>query len=74
MSTRLHNVFRANVSGLLDSYGWTQTDLANAMGVTKGYVSQVMTAHRGIGLEAVERFSTALDVPPSELIKEKMPA
>lgn len=71
MSTRLNNVFRANVAALLQKYGWTQTDLANQMGVTKGYVSQVMTAHVGVGLEAVDKFADALEVTPSSLIAEK---
>lgn len=74
MSTRLHGVFRTNVFALLQKYGWTQTDLANEMEVTKGYVSQVMTAHRGIGLEAVEKFADALQVAPSSLIEEKKTA
>lgn len=70
MATKLHGVFRENVQRLLTEYGWTRTDLAAEMDVTKGYVSQVMTAHRGIGLEAVDRFAKALGVEPSALISE----
>lgn len=72
LATKLHDVFRENVQRLLDEYGWNRTDLANEMGVTRGYVSQVMTAHRGIGLEAVEKFAAALSVEPSDLISEKI--
>lgn len=55
---------------LLDSYGWSRTDLAREMGVTKGYVSQVMTTRRGVGLEAVDKFAEALQVEPASLITE----
>lgn len=74
LSTRLHNVFRANVAALLQKYGWTQSDLAVEMGVTKGYVSQVMTGRIGVGLEAVDKFAGGLQVSPSSLIDEKKAA
>lgn len=73
MATRLQNIFRANVQRLLAEYGWTQTDLADAMGVTKGFVSHVMTGHRGVGLESVENFAEALGVEPASLISEHLP-
>ena len=71
LSTRLNDLFRANVADLLEKYGWNQNDLAAAMGVTRGYVSQVMTGHVGIGLEGIEKFAEALSVEPSKLIAEK---
>lgn len=70
LATKLQTIFRRNVQRLLDEYGWTQTDLAAEMGVTKGFVSQVMTTHRGVGLESVEKFAAALGVEPSALISE----
>ncbi len=72
LSTPLTNVFRENVAHLLEEYAWTQTELAEQMGVTKAYVSQVMTGHRGIGLEGVDKFAKALQVSPGDLISKNL--
>lgn len=73
MPSHLNDVFRQNVEALLESYGWTRTDLANQMGVTKGYISHVLgeAKRRGVGLEAVDKFAKALEVEPSDLIREQ---
>ena len=71
LSTKLATIFRDRVIAKLSEYGWTQTDLANQLGVTPSYVSQVMTGHRGIGLDTLENFAEALEVEPAYLITEK---
>ena len=40
----------------------TQAELAERMGVTQGYVTQILNGWRGtvVGLEVVERFANAL--------------
>lgn len=72
LSTQLISIFRDNVNDLLLEYGWSRTDLANEMEVTKGYVSQVLVGHRGVGLDAVAKFPKALQVEPGELISKNL--
>lgn len=69
MSTPLYGIFRENVERLLASRDWTQTELAEAMGVTQSYVSQILTGYRNVGLEAVDKFAKALGVAPDTLLK-----
>lgn len=73
LSTPLYGIFRQNVERLLDTLGWSQADLAEAMHVTPSYVSQILTGHRNVGLEAVDRFAKALDIAPDALLKPPSP-
>lgn len=60
--------FRDNVTNRLAAYGWTRTDLAEAMEKTRQYVTCYLNGHRDPGLTVVEDFATALGVPPQELL------
>lgn len=71
MSTTLHTVFRANVEAHLDGKGWTQSHLAEEMGVTPSYISQILSGHRGVAFEALEKVAKALGVAPDTLIKAR---
>lgn len=71
LSTQLTTVFRNNVAEKLRRLGWSRSDFAAQLGVTPSYITQVMGGHRGVGLEAVEKFANALDVAPSSLLVEK---
>lgn len=60
--------FRANVDAILDSRGWSRTDLANEMQVGKQYINSYLNGHRTPGLEIVEKFAKALHVDPCALL------
>lgn len=72
MSTQLYEFFRANVRTKMAEFRWTQQDLANAMGVTQGYVSHVLTGRTNPGLDVVQDFADALGVHPLDLLGEKI--
>lgn len=69
LAGKLLKVFRANVKQRLASMGWNQGDLAEEMGVTPSYITQILGRHRGVGLDVLENVANALDVPADELIK-----
>lgn len=69
LSTPLYDIFRENVESLMTSKHWNQTDLADEMGVTQSYVSQVLSGHRNVAFEALDKFSKALGVAPDSLIR-----
>ena len=69
MSTPLYGIFRENVEHLLAAKKLNQSQLADRMGVTQSYVSQILTGYRNVGLEAVDKFATALGVAPDSLLK-----
>lgn len=73
LATQLQDDFRTNVADLMRRRGVTQAQLADAIGVTQGYVSQLLngrTAEKnGIGLDTVNRISIALSVAPHLLLK-----
>jgi len=51
--------------------GLTQSALAEKMGVSKQYISHLMTGHRNPGLDSLEKAATALGVEASWLISGK---
>jgi len=56
----------------LSELEWSQTDLANAMGVKKQYVSHLLTGFRNPGFDSLEKAAEALGVDPKDLISEKI--
>lgn len=70
MCDDLAEVFRANVRRRMEQLGVTQAELAERMGVTRPFVSHMLTGYRNPGLESLERFAAALDVKACRLIDE----
>ena len=68
MPGKLLPVFRANVQAQMDRRRWDRKDLADAMGVTRSYITQVLGGHRGVGLAAVDNFAAALEVESIALL------
>ncbi len=65
--------FRLNVQAVLDERNWPRTRLATVMGVTPGYVTQILNGHREPGLRVVERVADALDTPVARLLERRTP-
>lgn len=68
--TQRQQNFAANVRRLMRSRNLRQCDLARTMGVTDGYISQLLNGHSSPGLDAIERFAAALGVGPFELLEK----
>jgi transcriptional regulator with XRE-family HTH domain len=73
LSTPLYDIFRRNVERLLEARGWSRGDLADAMGVTPSYVSQILNGHLNVAFQALDKFAKALDVAPHTLLKPPTP-
>lgn len=68
----LHETFCENVRDLMSYHGMNQTDLANRLGVTQSFVSQLVSGKRKPGLGTIESVAHALGVDASRLL-EKVP-
>lgn len=71
LATELFEIFRLQVKHRLEVRGWTQSDLADILGVGKSYVSQILNGHRNPGFETLDAFSKALSCSPEDLISKK---
>ena len=72
MSAKLARAFRANVRGLMDEAGMTQSQLSEKLGVTPSFVSQMLSGHRDPGLDSLEQFAKVLGVKAADLLQEKI--
>lgn len=48
---------------------WTQADLAEASGVSPAQITRIITAQRGIGLDAAKSIARALRLPPETVYR-----
>lgn len=62
--------FRVRVADLLEQRGLKQKELRGDH--TEGWISNIMTARRGVGLEDLESIANILNIPPAELIRDPM--
>lgn len=67
----LQEKFRKKVQLALTEKGWSQSDLARAMNVTRSVVSQYITGRIAPGLDVVEKFASALEVDPWNLVDDQ---
>lgn len=65
----LHPRFLANLRAALADKGWTQRDLAHAMGHTDAWASQVMNGRTRPHFAVIERIAETLDIDPGELLQ-----
>jgi len=70
MATKLAPIFRHRLQHRMEQLGWCQRDLAEKLGTTQSYVSQLVTGHRKSGLETLEQLAEVLGVDASWLISE----
>jgi transcriptional regulator with XRE-family HTH domain len=69
----LQKTFVANLRAMLTENGLNQSDLAQRLGVTPAYVSQLLSGHRTPHLETLEKLAKAMNCQASDLISEKVP-
>ena len=69
MSQALYQAFCRNVRERMTELKISQSELAERLGVTPGYVSQILNNHRRPGLDTLDEFATALETDAARLIK-----
>ena len=62
--------FRENVRAVLAEKGWSRKQLAEEMGVTPSYITQLLNAYHEPGLAVVEDVAIALGVSRERLVGE----
>ena len=68
----LRKRFVERVQSAMAANGWSQSELAREMGITRAMVSQYLSGHRSPGLEVVQHFADALRlVNPWNLLDDK---
>lgn len=65
----IQNNLYGQVHGFMEKAGINQTQLAERLGVTKGYVSQVLNGHFNHSLEKLIELSLAIGVVPDITFK-----
>lgn len=63
----------ARIRDLLRVKGWTQSRLADEIGVRPPHINRIIKAERPIELETVARIARALGVEPEELLSQLVP-
>ena len=74
MTVLLEKRFVKRTTEALDQLGITQAELARRMHVSRAMVNQYLTGRSAPGLDVVERFASALELDPLELLAEKKAA
>ncbi len=68
-NVRLKERFMKKLSEAMQAHGWTNSELARRMGVSRQFVGQYTGGEKTPGLDVVERFANALELEdPSILI------
>lgn len=71
MDVALQEQFRAKIRQALDAKGWSQSDLARAMGITPQAVGDYFHGRTCPSLNVVERFAEALAVEPANMLDKR---
>ncbi|MCH4025599.1 MAG: helix-turn-helix transcriptional regulator [Acetobacter fabarum] len=48
--------------------GWSQEDLADAVGLHRTYIGSIERGERNLGIDNVERLANALQIPVTNLL------
>lgn len=66
----LEDHFVANIRRRMEELEMSQADLANSLGVSAAYVSQVLRGHSELsGLKYVQKFANSLGTTPEKLLE-----
>lgn len=49
-------------------HDWSRTDVAERVGLSKSYISEIENGHKKVTMEVLERYSKAFDIPMSSLL------
>jgi transcriptional regulator with XRE-family HTH domain len=68
---RLHKRLSNALMRIRDVYGLTSREMAERLGVTEGYMSQVLNCRRDVRLSMLNRISKEFGIEASELLEDK---
>lgn len=68
--SNLQNLIASNVKGNRLLKGLSQEDLAGMCGYHRTYIGSIERAERNITVSTLEALATALDVEPTELLRD----
>lgn len=68
MSSEMQRNFVANTRRLMAKKRLSQKQFAKLLGVSEGYISQVLSMYSSPGFTVVEKFAATLGVEPHELV------
>jgi transcriptional regulator with XRE-family HTH domain len=71
MPQDLCKIFIQNVNARLEELGWTRSEFASQMGVTRAFITNYLNGHRRPGLDVVAKWAEALDVQPAQLVSKQ---
>ena len=77
ITTRSHEIFCETIQVMLRDRRMSQSDLSRSLGVSRAYVSQILSGRNVPSLDLLDRLAAALDCEPHELLQpmqEKIPA
>ena len=60
--------FRRNTQFHLDQAHLSRSELAQRMGCSPGYITQILNGHREVGLRVLEKVAGAIGVTPAQLL------
>lgn len=70
MATEIRVALGKKIRALRRARGWRQIDLAAHAELSKTHVCELEVGKREVGLETLVKIAEALEVKPSELLKE----
>jgi ribosome-binding protein aMBF1 (putative translation factor) len=57
------------IKAILEEKGWSQQDLADAMGSYKSYISKILSGEQNMTLEGITSVEEALNAPIIEILR-----
>jgi transcriptional regulator with XRE-family HTH domain len=69
MNEPIYRIIGAKIEQTRNVLGWTQLDLANKVGLTRGSIANIETGRQRILLHDVEKFATAFNTQPKVLLR-----
>lgn len=67
-SHTLRTILAQNLRYMRSAKGWSQEDLADAVGLHRTYIGSIERGERNLGIDNVERLANALQIPVTNLL------
>lgn len=67
-SHTLRTILAQNLRHIRSAKGWSQEDLADAVGLHRTYIGSIERGERNLGIDNVERLANVLQIPVTNLL------
>lgn len=67
-SHTLRTILAQNLRHMRSAKGWSQEDLADAVGLHRTYIGSIERGERNLGIDNVERLANALQITVTNLL------